>query len=221
MKKFKFYKVSSTNDTAWNLMLDHTTTPFVVIASKQQNGRGRYGRMWESEEGGLYMSFAEKNRQNGELIVVSTLAVCRLLSLHGFEPQIMLPNDIYVNGKKIAGILIERRGDYTVLGVGLNVNQTLFSAGMHVSPTSMLIESGKAFDIDILSQELIAEYVKSNFIEDFSVWKAIVMKGNMRMKVFTASSVSTHTLVDINKDMDLIFKDKEINLFDITRLIKI
>ena len=99
----------------------------VVIAKRQTAGKGRKGRSWASPEGGLWMSVILKpQRVDPRLVFVGALAVADTLSDFGLAPGIKWPNDVWVAGKKIAGILTEGKADeYTVLGIGLNVNNPI------------------------------------------------------------------------------------------------
>lgn len=89
-------------------------------------GHGRIGRRWESPPGGLWMSVVLHPRISTEdlpkLSFLGALAVVRTLSEFSIQGKIKWPNDVLVDYKKIAGILVEKRGDNVVLGVGLNVN---------------------------------------------------------------------------------------------------
>jgi len=112
----------------------------VIITDYQTGGRGRRGNAWESAAG-LNLTFSILLRpilpQEVEIFdfsVVTSLALCKTLTffLPNKDFKIKWPNDIYVNNKKIAGILIEnvwqgKKLTKTVIGIGLNVNQTEFS----------------------------------------------------------------------------------------------
>lgn len=103
----------------------------VFCARKQNLGRGRYKRTWKSEEGGLYFSILLKNMESicdvYPLVLLIALAVSRSISfcaIHGVA--IKWPNDVYINHRKVCGILAESfsMGDkhHIVIGVGINVN---------------------------------------------------------------------------------------------------
>lgn len=98
----------------------------VLIASEQTAGRGRLGRSFHSPKGtGIYMSILlvpEKDR-NPLLITVDTaVCVARVLErITGKKALIKWVNDIYINGRKVCGILAERVEDRIVLGIGINV----------------------------------------------------------------------------------------------------
>jgi len=104
-----------------------------ILAERQTGGRGRHGRVWQSPPGNLYASTLIRLRENDPpaptLAFVAGLAACQavksllndLSSKPKFEVMIKWPNDILVDGAKIAGILLEREGQAVVLGFGINI----------------------------------------------------------------------------------------------------
>jgi BirA family transcriptional regulator, biotin operon repressor / biotin---[acetyl-CoA-carboxylase] ligase len=135
-RKLKIYdEVASTNATAWDLIESnpelHDGT--VIIAETQTRGRGRMGREWHSAQGqGLWLSVVIKATippdKVAYLTAMASLAVANMLQQFMQLPaEIKWPNDIYIRGRKCAGILVEARSNVPnvlVLGIGLNVNQT-------------------------------------------------------------------------------------------------
>lgn len=146
--------VDSTNDYAsrhYNECLDKI---LVVRADTQTKGRGRLGRSWLSpKNNGLYCSLVLHPEVELEFIpligMVSALAVHRTLSKY-LDCKIKWPNDILVNGKKIAGILVESSFtgqflDYVIVGVGINVNSAVDD--LLDTATSIFIELSQKKDI--------------------------------------------------------------------------
>jgi BirA family biotin operon repressor/biotin-[acetyl-CoA-carboxylase] ligase len=97
---------------------------------------------------------------------IMTDTILELLSVHGIDANVKWPNDIYVAGRKICGILIEHavRGTslvHSIIGVGLNVNQTMFDESLP-DPTSMLLETDSGeLDPDLLLEELMDIFHKN------------------------------------------------------------
>lgn len=154
-----FESVDSTNDQARRIfeeLPDHS-----VLAARQQTaGRGQRSNIWLTEGGkNLTFTIVLKNltglkaKDQFELSQLTALSVVDFLALNNIEAWIKLPNDIYVGSQKICGILIENtlRGDSlcsSIIGIGLNVNQTVFDPSLP-NPVSMaLCNKEKAFDID-------------------------------------------------------------------------
>ncbi len=130
-----FESVGSTNDEARRLAQAGTPEGTLVLAEQQTAGRGRLQRPWVSPAGQallfslvFYPSLAP--HQAFQLVMLTSLACMRAVSATtGLEPRIKWPNDLLLQGKKLAGILSElgQAGErlYAVVGVGLNVNVDL------------------------------------------------------------------------------------------------
>lgn len=145
----------------------------LVYVGTQEQGRGQRGNSWESEPYKnltfsflLHPTFLPAERQF-ELSMVVSLSIVATLEKYGLNPLIKWPNDIYIGTKKICGILIENdiSGSGTlarsVVGIGLNVNQSLFVSDAP-NPTSIVLESGKEHAVqDVLNtfcEEFMALY---------------------------------------------------------------
>jgi len=126
----------------------------VYVAGKQEQGKGRRGRRWESPAGGLWFSFLlHPDLAMSQIALLSlTFAVALARSLDNLGPVcIKWPNDVYYRDKKIAGILLEMSGeidsaDYLIVGIGLNLNikQGDFPGRVALDATSLMEEGGKA-----------------------------------------------------------------------------
>lgn len=131
MKFVKLEEVTSTNDELKKLAAEGAGSLTIVTADKQTAGRGRNGNEWESDEGNLFISILLRDippLRVTQISLVAALAVVEVVESFLFEDEVTLkwPNDVLVNGKKIAGILLESefKGDeveYVIAGVGLNI----------------------------------------------------------------------------------------------------
>ncbi len=118
--------VSSTMDVAHQLAAEGAPEGTLVWANRQEKGRGRLGRTWISPEGGLYCSFILRPtrpvNETPELSLVAGQAAAEAIKeVTGLSPTIKWPNDLLLNGKKVAGILAEARNGALVVGIGINV----------------------------------------------------------------------------------------------------
>jgi len=126
--------LDSTNDEACRLASDGVAEGTVVWAHRQKAGRGRRGRRWQSPEGNLYFSAilrpAASPAVAAQLSLVAAVAMADTLAEllpEGAPVEQKWPNDVLVDGKKIAGILLESSGavadrvDWVVVGCGLNI----------------------------------------------------------------------------------------------------
>ena len=150
----KLDRVSSTNAyLAGLLKQEKVEEELIVTADYQEIGKGQGPNAWHSEPGrNLLMSvllfpvFLSASMQFYLSRAVS-LALCDLLRSRGIPPRIKWPNDIMTSGGKIAGILIEngvigRSLSHSIVGIGLNLNQTSFPA-FEVPATSLVLETGR------------------------------------------------------------------------------
>ena len=160
-----FKTLESTMDEAKRMAEGGAPEGTVVIAEEQKAGRGRFDRSWVSDPGkDLLFSvvFRPDAAQAPHVNMAAALSVCSTVSnATGLDTVIKWPNDVKLAGRKVSGILVEStvtRADieYTVLGVGLNVNSNPASApAIAATATSMYRETGKTFDrVDILIQAL-------------------------------------------------------------------
>jgi BirA family biotin operon repressor/biotin-[acetyl-CoA-carboxylase] ligase len=128
----------------------------VVVCREQTAGRGQRDNRWESapdENLTVSLILRPTNLASDELFLLSkifSLAVVKALNQYNIDAAIKWPNDIYVRNSKIAGILIEHSFfgndlSFTVIGLGLNINQTVFPP-MDIIPVSMATETGKIFE---------------------------------------------------------------------------
>lgn len=101
----------------------------LVIAEAQTSGRGRFGRNWVSPKGNLYLSVVLRPSLSvlPRLTMVTGVAVVRAIrKITGLGPRIKWPNDVLVEGKKVAGILVEAVSEgetvrHAVIGIGINI----------------------------------------------------------------------------------------------------
>ncbi len=143
----------------------------VGVANRQSGGRGRFGRVWHSQEGGLYFSFLLNAKEFDEILPLPLIigyGVVLMLEKEGFSPMLKWVNDVYIRGKKVCGVLAERSKDKLIVGVGINLNQRELPAQLNASSLYML--SGKTFDkrafiLDLLSifNQVIEDYSKFGF----------------------------------------------------------
>ncbi len=159
--------VDSTNSEARRHISDIDNLS-VVAALEQTHGRGQGDHTWLSPRGENLLFSVVLKFEDGEFAAkdiksisdVAAESVVEFLESYGIKAWIKLPNDVYVGAKKICGILIENnfRGDwvsYSIVGIGLNINQRNFNVNLP-NPTSMVLETKKeAYDIDVCLGQLV------------------------------------------------------------------
>lgn len=131
-----YASVGSTMDVARRLAQEGALEGTLILAARQEQGRGRLGRVWESPEGGLYASLilapARPAAEIPQLSLVTGLAAAQAIhELTGLFPAIRWPNDLLLNDRKVGGILVETTAEggrqraegrhIVIVGVGINV----------------------------------------------------------------------------------------------------
>lgn len=162
-------ETTSTNDVARDEKYRHGD---LIRAERQTAGRGQRGHAWSSREGDnlLFTLVLEPTFLSAsEQFLVSeavALALTDTFAAYGLDAQIKWTNDIYIGDRKAVGILIEHNlsGPYlrrTIVGIGVNVNQTEFDPALP-NPTSMRLAAGRTFDryevLDRLYAHLMRRY---------------------------------------------------------------
>lgn len=164
-----FDVTDSTNTQAKSLGEGDAPNGTLVVAGKQESGRGRRGRSFESPAGtGIFMTLLlrpEIEPQNASMLtLVSALAVAKGIEhMVDLPVQIKWPNDIVINGKKVCGILTEMSAqmdyvNYIVIGIGINVGNEEFPEEIKDVATSIYLESGKHVNRAMLIKKIWEEF---------------------------------------------------------------
>ena len=160
-----YSEVSSTNDVAATLADRGEPEGTVVIADAQSAGRGRHGRTWASPPGaGLYMSIVMRPAPHAVTLLTIAAGVAfadGIQAATGLHPQLKWPNDVYIGGRKLAGILAEAGtstdgGCHVVLGCGVNLMPAAYPSDVAARATSIESELGRPIDRGLLLVECLA-----------------------------------------------------------------
>ena len=171
-KVYYYPSVNSTNNTARQLAQEGETEGSVVITEIQSAGKGRLARTWLTPKGNLAMSVILKPSLEylSQLIMVASLSVVYAIKLTcGIDAQIKWPNDVLINGKKVCGILIESEikkniVNYTIIGIGINVNYDPSSTpDIAALATSLFNETGNQILLEDLYCAVLTEMEKLYF----------------------------------------------------------
>ncbi len=197
---------------------------FVVQALEQDNGSGRFGRVWSSPPGNLYLSIVLKPEcavsAAGQLSFVTSLALCHVLDEVLTKPSIQIlkwPNDILLNGDKCAGILLETdisqsgNVNWVVVGVGLNISQSPPDMG-----AALKDHSDKHLDIANIRDrffEKFNQYYQQWQAQGFAPIRTLWLKKSYKVgapvSVKTGNSLVTGRFHDIDGAGNLIVLDKD------------
>jgi len=165
-------ELPSTNDRALKLCRDdQLQTPFLVLTERQTAGRGRGANRWWSDSGALTFSLILNARKWSPLperpsliSLTAGLAVCETLKqlVPAADVGLKWPNDVWLNGRKVCGILAEMpavNARTLVLGIGVNVNNRLSAAPDALQPkaTSLIDVTGRQHDLADLLVRLLKQ----------------------------------------------------------------
>ncbi len=171
IKRIHFDEIGSTNEYAKGLRAEGLDV--VVTADKQTGGRGTKGRSFSSDVGGVYLTKLTfyrdfPAREAFKIMAGAAVAVCETLEFYGLRPVIKWVNDIYVDDKKICGILIENvfsgnTVSSSVVGIGLNVCNELPKELGHIATTMA----------QTMKNSPSVEDVRERLIENLSAQKGV------------------------------------------------
>lgn len=117
-------KTGSTMIVAKHL-LSTLEPPFIVIAESQISGHGQRNRKWLSPEGGLWFTEVFYTERILGLSLFISIPILRILKKYDQEIKVKWPNDLYLNDKKIAGILTKTSRNIALVGIGINVENDI------------------------------------------------------------------------------------------------
>lgn len=223
-------EIDSTNTLAKEYAQRGALAGTAVIAENQTAGRGRLGKTWQSIAGkGLYCSIVLRpqiERNNfAKITLVAGLAVAEALENISQLPVLLKwPNDVYINGKKCAGILCEASmgsgalDDFVVVGIGVNItlNSMDFRNSLNGLGTSLLIETGKSFSkaevfekIHISLLKHIGEVEKIGISEILKRWRIRdLLAGKIARWVSVAGNVIEGEALGIDDEGVLYVRDQ-------------
>lgn len=223
--------MDSTNSFAKQLNEDNV----LVLTDHQKKGRGRLDRTWRSDSG-LNLTFTIKKHFDVPYKHIQSVnfyaCLCVTLALKKFVSEnselaeevvsIKWPNDILVNGKKISGMLVENsilKNDF-VIGIGINVNQTVFPDDITQKAVSLKQITGKDVDLTNLLLEVVFSFDKNMFMiesqsfdEIFRKWKENTDLIGKKVTFSTIGNVERHAqIIDFTEDggIKLRTEDKDI-----------
>lgn len=234
--------VDSTNNYARNLLHEGLAQHGMAIyAHEQLAGKGQRGRIWSSDKGSNVILSLIVNPQSLVLSQQFQLSVCVALSVHelfmkfaGADTKIKWPNDLYWQDRKAGGILIESvvgsrelsisSWDWSIIGVGININQTAFPSYLP-NPVSLKQITGKNFDAVVLAKELCMimnqkfdELMNSGFENLYAQYLIHLYKINTTVKLRKDNRVFEAIIKGVNRAGQLVVYhsiEEEFNFGDV------
>ncbi len=207
-RKFEFFtSVSSTNQ-----YLKDNPDCDVAIALTQTEGRGRFGRKFESDKGGLYFSFRSNPKDYKLATIAAAVAVCVTLeNRYGLKPEIKWVNDILLDGKKLCGILAEGSlPDSLIIGIGINIRNE-FTGNLVNTATRLRDYIPEKIAIGPLIHDIIISFESMMKVKPerlIAAYKSRIMHFGIPIYVNEADRMYTVTAYDVDLDGNLVVKDK-------------
>lgn len=225
IKVHSFNCVDSTNLVAKKMATNRGNEGITVVAIEQTAGKGRLGRTFLSKRGGVYFSIVLRPKIHPEdtlfITVAAAVAAARAIeAVSGKKCDIKWVNDIYINNKKVCGILAEGSKDYVILGVGINLfapkggfPKNLPLAGSVFDKNSKILFKNRK------KEQIIAEFANNFFAFYQNLNKKEFIKEYQQRSFLTGKDI-TYTkddktykaqVIGIDDDANLIVKSGEIN----------
>jgi len=221
-------ETDSTNLQACRLGDEGEADGLVVIADRQSTGKGRLGRQWESPAGvNLYASILLRPPilpfEAPKLTFLSAVAVCRAItSCTGLQATVKWPNDILLDGAKVAGLLNEMSSEtdqvhYVVLGIGVNLNMRAdqFPADLRYPATSLAIIAGQPVSRLDFTRTLLREidalyqvYLEQGSKPIMSAWTELCDLTGKSVQVDCNDLRIEGTMIGLAEDGALLVRDK-------------
>lgn len=188
----------------------------LVVCDHQTNGRGQLGRTWhEAKNEGIAMSLLVRPdvpmHQAGQLTLVAGIALAQSLRTFDVPVTIKWPNDILINGRKVAGILTEMQTEAdrissVIIGIGINVHHEQFPEGIEDRATSLVRESGRTFRrAEVVGkflnrfERLYTQWLELGFGSFVSEWETLADRLHEQVTLRTRQMTASGTLLGIDE----------------------
>jgi len=205
----KYSSLGSTNDTAKTL--PNPVHGTVIMADIQTAGRGRYARKFFSPPGcGIYMSIILTQQYQSRSLITPAAAVAVCEAIENFtdnRPQIKWVNDIFLNGRKICGILTEALADRIVVGIGINFIMPPGGFPPEISQTAGVLFGQSPAS---LTREQLAEDIAKRLLSDdfhMDAYKKRLLVLGRRISVITPNMTYEAVAIDIDENAGLIVQN--------------
>jgi BirA family biotin operon repressor/biotin-[acetyl-CoA-carboxylase] ligase len=207
---FRLSEVESTNEYVKGI-LKNAPEGTVVLADVQTAGKGRKGRNWYSPEGGLWMSVLLDHCDSCLMPLTAAVAICEVFELYDIRLGIKWPNDLFLNRKKVAGILTEIVDERAILGIGINLNVEQFPSDLTEKASSILVETKKHLNTQTVYQDLCYsvdkhyQYLKDKKIDELlKKWRDYTIMIGRDVRIDLPDRVVMGKVLDIDRQGALI-----------------
>lgn len=225
-KCYFFEEIDSTNTYAKKIASDNESEGVIVVSNFQTKGKGRLDKAWFCEKDkAIYLSLILKPNipliNSNQITLISGIALCKVLKNLKINAKIKWPNDIILNNKKIAGILTELNAEidkinYIIMGIGINVNNTIFEKDLTKKASSLFLEMGEIFDRKLILNNFLLEFEKMyneyieflNFEPFLNEYKSLCLNLNKNVTLKYKNKKINGKVIDISTYGSLILLDE-------------
>ena len=218
-----YRETSSTNNLVFHAANDGATEGFCVLAESQTHGKGRHGRTWLSTQcKGLWLSLLFRPdwpvANAARLTYLASIALCRSVKqMTGLSCSIKWPNDVFVDNKKLAGILTEihssnHRLNFAVVGIGCNIHheQNDFPAELHGKITSLTMAGAnpqlRRADLLVSLLAELERLYRLPWTEVYEQWRQHCLSIGKTIQVQTGKLTVSGQMVDLSTDGSLLLR---------------
>ena len=200
-----FQEISSTQEAAREVAEE---PPYLIVAGYQAKGKGRTGRSWVSETGGLYLTLVVKRFPDDWAVTITAAYLVRS-ALSRFVKDITLkwPNDLLYGKVKLAGTLAEAWGKRLGIGVGVNVNQKGFPGELEGKATSLRLVRNQDFDLECVLEAVSSNLVnglrtlrEKGFKDFYPGIRQVLLESAQEVRVNTDEGIRKGVLMDMNPE---------------------
>ena len=209
--------VTSTNDVIKSLIKD---TPVVISAEHQTGGRGRRGRKWQAVDGNLYFTYSQEISvaELSRYVCIVGLSLARTVKAlsETADVRIKWPNDVYLKGKKLSGILIENiKDNLWAIGIGVNIVGSPQISDMPYQATSLKENGINSERTAFLAQYLeqyqadVMQYKNKGFTFIKEEWLKYALNLGQKITIKNDTDVKTGIFLALDENGYLILKMKD------------
>lgn len=219
---YKYYGCTASTNAVAKEYSKTAKKDCLFIAKSQTHGRGRKDRSFFSNKGGVYFSLVIKDELKGEIPNITSLCAVAVTNAikklsPRLNPKIKWVNDIYIDNKKVCGILCERQtpSDYTVIGVGINT-ATAKDIPTEIKDIYGAINSKVSYKYNAkLINEIVKEIYSLKDKDFYDIYKENSFILGKEITVIKETESFKATAVDIEKDFSLLVQ-KENELINLS-----
>jgi BirA family biotin operon repressor/biotin-[acetyl-CoA-carboxylase] ligase len=216
-KFFTYERLKSTQEKVRDLLKDGMSPGYIVCADEQYGGEGRFKRKWAAERGKSLTFSCIVKRISIPSLRAALSIVETIREVTPLLPSIRWPNDVIIKGRKVAGVLTESERKFMIIGIGVNLNETIFPSEISATATSIKLELGHPVSREGFLSILLKIFEKNMEREDIiQRVKENLSFINTKVRVERLDGTIEGDFMDIGEDGNLIIRETQGMIREIT-----